>query len=281
MSKVNNHFLYLLFTLTAVLALITFSFYKYRGLKKSQNNNVSTISITPTPFDPFPYKAPTVPNARSYRIMLVGDSMIESLGPNTQLLRQHLIELYPKHEFVNYNFSFGSTNIKTLPDRLTEGYNYIGTTYPSVLSQGFDLIIIGSFAYNPLSDDPDGLSKHIKILDESVRKLIEQKPKSAVAILLPIAPSKENFAKGVYDLSPEQRKIWALERISYINAVSTFAKSKEIPLIDVYNKSLDENGGVDLKYINKDDYIHPSVEGVDLMAKTIAEFIYDNKIFPE
>ena len=238
---------------------------------------------SPTPFNPFPYEPPELPRLSSYRLILVGDSIMGSLGPNAQLLRQHLIEYYPENEFVNYNYGFGATSIETLPDRLVNETEYNGERFPSILSQYFELIIIESFAYNPLSQEKEGegIVKHILILDESIRKIIKEKPESVVAIMTPIAPSRNLFAKGVYELSSEERRKWADERINYIESVINYAQNNEIPLINVYEKSLSPQGDGDLKYINPDDYIHPSAEGVDLISLAIAEFIFNNKIFPE
>ncbi|OGM25887.1 hypothetical protein A2962_00470 [Candidatus Woesebacteria bacterium RIFCSPLOWO2_01_FULL_39_61] len=240
-------------------------------------------SPTPTPFNPFPYNPPKIPYSRAYRIMLVGDSIIASLGPNAQLLRQHLIELYPEHEFVNYNYGFGATSIETLPERLSQETTYKEQKFQSILSQGFDLIIIETFAYNPLPQysDGEGLAKHISTLDESIKQIILKKPEAVVTIMTPIAPSKTLFAKGVYDLTPIERAEWAEERIVYINKVIEYAREKQIPLINVYEKSLTPQGEADLKYINPDDYIHPSAAGVDLISRTIADFIFSKKIFPE
>ena len=99
--------------------------------------------------------------------------------------------------------------------------------------------------------------------------------------MVTIAPSKTLFAKGVYQLLPEERAQWAEERTAYIRAVIAYAREKGIPLINVYERSLTSAGDGNLKYINSDDYIHPSNEGVDLISKTIAEFIFANKFFPE
>src|SRR3990167_8363269 len=173
----------------------------------AKGSTLTTI-LTPTPtvFNPFPYKIPIIPNTRSYRIMLVGDSIVDSLGPNADVLRRHLIELYPAHEFVNYNYGYGATSIETLPDRLNKETTYLGKQNPSILSQGFDLIIIESFAYNPLSqsEQGEGIAKHIKILDESIKQIIKSKPEAVIAIMTPIAPNRYYFAKGVYDLSTEE-----------------------------------------------------------------------------
>ncbi|KKQ48606.1 MAG: hypothetical protein US95_C0020G0008 [Candidatus Woesebacteria bacterium GW2011_GWB1_38_5] len=255
---------------------------KSQKLEQTQGNITSKFS-TPTPFNPFPYVLPKIPYARSYLTLLVGDSIVGSLGPNADTLRQNLIDLYPDHEFVNYNYGFGSTNITSLPERLTGNTSYRGQEFPAILSQAVDLIIIESFAYNPLSEKPENenVSKHIQILDESVKKIIQTRPKTAVALMTPIAPNTIFFAKGVYDLSGEERALWAKERIMYIEAVVEYANKNNIPLINVYEKSLTPTGDGDLKYINPDDYIHPSHNGVILMSKTIADFIFTNNIFPE
>jgi len=280
----NKYRLFIKFLITTSLFFITFVLFQQKF--NSQNKSVLETSKSgplPTIVNPFPYNPPNIPNKRAYITMLVGDSIIGSLGPNANLLRLHLIELLPTHEFVNYNYGFGSTNIETLQERLTKETEYEGQKFPSVLSQGFDLIIIESFAYNPLSGDEteNKVEKHLKILDESVRKIIREKPNTVVALMTPIAPNSKYFAKGVYDLSPVERLKWVEERKEYITGVIDYARQNNIPLINVYEKSLNSSGDGDLKYINPDDYIHPSHVGVDFMARVIANFIFENKIFKE
>ena len=233
-------------------------------------------------FEPYPYKIPTIPSKRSYLTVLVGDSMTHLLGENAPRLRERLLELYPTHEFVNYNYGFGATNILSLPERLNQQTEYLGTTHPPILSQDFDLSLIESFGHNPLSEFPQdvGLNKQEEILDQSVRAIIKAKPNAVIVFLTPIAPSREFYAKGVVDLSAEARGIWVDERIAYIKNHVKFARDRRIPVIDVYSASLDKNGRADLRYIAKDN-IHPSQAGVDLATKTIAQFIFENKIFPE
>jgi len=242
---------------------------------------IPTIAA-PTPFDPFPYNPPEIPHSQSYRTLLVGDSMVAAFGLNAEPLRQVLLSYYPDNEFVNYNYGFPSTNILSLPDRLSKETVSLGQTYQSILSQGFDLIIIESFAYNPLSEMSllDGLEKQNEILETVVLKLIKKRPETVIAFMTPIAPSKSTFAKNVFDLSDAERLLWVEERVSFIKNHIKFAKDNNIPLIDVYEKSLTENGDGDTKYINSDDNIHPSNEGIDLMAKTIAQFVFEHQIFP-
>ena len=237
---------------------------------------------TPTPFMPYPYIIPQVPKSRAYRIVIVGDSMVAALGPNANLLRQHLIEYYPENEFVTYNYGFGATSIETLPARLHGETVYNDQTYQSILSQGFDLIIIESFGYNPLSQlsQGDGIANHLHILDSSIKEIMQEKPESPIALMAAIAPNRQYFAQGIYDLSDEERSKWASERAAYIESVIDFADKNELPLINVYKKSLTPNGDGNLAYINPDDHIHPSALGIDLISKTIAEYIFQNNIFP-
>jgi hypothetical protein len=233
--------------------------------------------------NPFPYQKPTIPKKRSYITFLVGDSMLGSLGKSANKLRLDLISLYPDNEFVNYNYGFGSTNILSVPERLRSETSFNNEKFPPILKEQFDLIIFDSFAYNPLSELPleEGLKKQTEILDLSIKTIIREHSNSVVAIIIPIAPSEEYFAKGVYDLAPEVRKQWVEERLAYIQNAITYAEQNQIPLINVYQKSLNSEGQADLKYINPTDYIHPSEEGVDLISQTIAQFIFENQIFPK
>ncbi len=246
------------------------------GRSMSKANN----SPTPTPYQ-FPYKSPRIEKSRSYRTILVGDSITASLGANANVLREYLIDYYPENEFVNYNYGYGSTNIESLPTRLHEQTTYLGATNPPILKQGFELIIIESFAFNPLSEYTldEGLKKQTEVLEQSVRDILREKPDVALAFMIPIAPSLSEFGKGTVDLSPDQRSYWATERIAYIDNHRKFAEDHGIPVIDVYQASLKDDGTVDLKYV-ADDFIHPSEEGIKLISREIADYIYVNEIFP-
>ncbi len=138
--------LFFIFIVGIVLALLIF------GPKKISDDISNLTYPTATPFAPFPYNRPTITKKQSYLTYLVGDSNIEALGVNANDLRLKLLAHYPNNEFVNYNYGFGSTNILTLPARLTTETTYKNSTFPPILKQGFDLIIIESFAYTPLSE---------------------------------------------------------------------------------------------------------------------------------
>ncbi len=249
--------------------------------KSNVKTIVENILPIPTPYQ-FPYKNPQIAKNRSYRIVIVGDSIVNTLGLNANTLREDLIKFYPDSEFVTYNYGYPSTNVLSLYQRLTETTNDGKSENIAVLKQGFELIIIESFGYNPLSQFPleEGLKKQNEELEKSVLAILKAKPNAALAFLTPIAPDPINFARGTRDLTPATRKQWVEERVSYINNHRKFAEEKGIPVIDVYKASLKSDGLVDRTYIS-DDFIHPSKKGVELISQTIADYIFNNKIFPQ
>lgn len=273
-QKGSVHILILL-----LIAVIVFVVIKSRS--GSLTSKLPQLIPTATPYQ-FPYKNPVIPKNQSYRIVIVGDSIVASLGLNANVLRLQLKDLYPDSEFVTYNYGYPATNVLTLPDRLTKQTNSGTADNPPILKQGFELIIIESFGYNPLSELPlaEGLKKQNEILEQSVALILKEKPNAALAFMTPIALSYKNYARGTYDLSAAQRKSWVDERVAYIQNHKKFAEEKGIPVIDVFSASLKSNGEVDESYIS-DDFIHPSVKGINLISKTIADYIFTNKIFPQ
>lgn len=241
-------------------------------------NLESKVIPTPTP-TPFPYiahyTAPTISSRPAYTVIFVGDSMTDALGPNFDALRPILKSKFPDKVFGLFNYGFGSTNILSVDERLDLDSNYLGTALPAILSRDFEIIIIESFGHNPLSQFPldTGLQKQTTTLDYLVAKIAALKPTSQIVFLSTIAPSQEYYAKSSVDLSPEVRNQWANERRAYIENHSNYALAHNIPLIDVYHKSLNSDGTANLKYINRDDFIHPSVAGVVLISQSIADYL--------
>jgi lysophospholipase L1-like esterase len=268
-------------TFIGVLVII-FSIYSLRVWKEPlEELETKIFPPSPTPYQ-FPYQVPTLLKNQSYRIVVVGDSIVEWLGLNANDLRLDLIKYYPDSEFVTYNYGYSATNILTLPDRLTTKTLNGKTENPSILDQDFDLIIIESFGYNPLSEYPlpEGLKKQEEVLEKSVRLILSRRPKAVLLFMTPIAPDPINYAKGIYALSLEQRRAWVAERIAYIENHKQFAMNRGIPVIDIYTSSLLPDGSVNRTYIAEDN-IHPSQKGIKFIANKIAEYIYNNKVFPE
>lgn len=110
-----------------------------------------------------------------------------------------------------------------------------------------------------------------------VAELTDTHPNSLIVFIATIAPSPL-YGKGKIDLSPQVRIQWANERRAYIENHISYAKRHNIPLINVYEKTLDKNGNTIIKYINTGNYIHPSVVGVSFISQMIADYLYKNNI---
>lgn len=259
---------------------------------KSADRNTKVIAApqVPTPTapkdEPFrTYQPPKIASKDVYTIFLVGDSMTHALGPHGGTFNEFLTELYKPHGkgILIDNYARSSTNILMLREAMTTQTTYWDSTFQPLLSQKFDLILIESFGYNPLSQFSleEGLKKHTEILDETMKTLQRDHPEAAVVFVATIAPNKEHYAEKVLpNLSPEDRAKQAEERMTYIKNHIEYAKTHNIPLINIYEKSLTETGEGDIKYINPDDFIHPSFAGVDFIGNELANFIYENNILP-
>jgi len=225
------------------------------------------------------YLPPKIATASSYTLIFLGDSMTDALGENFDFLRLDLAKYYPKKIFGLFNYGFGSTNILSIQDRLDNSTTYQGKDFPAILDRYFDIILIESSGTNPLSEFPlaVGLQKQTTALDIMVAKIADTHPNSLIIFVATIAPSPF-YGKGVVDLSPQMRIQWANERRAYIENHISYAKKHNIPLINVYEKTLDKNGVTITKYINTGNYIHPSVKGVTLISQTIADYLYQNHI---
>lgn len=215
---------------------------------------------------------------QDYTLVLVGDSMTELLG-NSDELKAYLKKYYPQKSFEVLNYGFGSTNILSLQKRLEEKTFY-GREFRPITEIDFDLILIESFGHNPLSEYSleEGLEKQEEALEEATQTIKLQNPKAKIVFVATIAPSKKHYARGKVELSDEQRKMWAEEREVYIKNHIQFANDNNIPIINIFDKSLNKEGEVNLDYINQADYIHPSPNGVIFISEQIADFIYQNKI---
>ena len=262
-----KYFVFLVFLALAIIA--TFTSQKQSPTPPSQ----------PTPIDI--YTPPTVATSSSYTIIFLGDSMVEALGDNFDSLRQLLKAHYPEKTFGLFNYGFGSTNILSVEQRLTKDNEYLGKVYPAILNRYFDVIILESMGNNPLSQYP--IEEGLKIQTETLQKVTSlinfHHPQSVIVFLATIAPSQTHYGRGVVDLSAGERNSWANERRFYIENHINFAKIHHFPLINVYEKSLDQNGNALLKYLNPDNYIHPSRQGIELISQEIADYLY--QILPQ
>lgn len=206
--------------------------------------------------------------------------MTEYLG-NFDELKGYLKNYYPKKKFLLLNYGFSSTNILSVQERLEKESSHSGRIFQAINDIPFDLILIESFGHNPLSDHPleEGLKLQRGALDKVVSTITKKHTKSAIIFVATIAPNKERYAEGIVNLTTEARGKWAAERVEYIKNHIDYAKSHNIPLINIYEKSLNQNGTGSLDYINSNDFIHPSPTGIYFISEEIAKFLYNNKFF--
>lgn len=239
----------------------------------------ATAAATPTP-------TPTVTvrstQKRSYTITLLGDSMIDTLGPVGGGLAARLNSIYPNATFTIINHGVGAENIDSGLRRLTNGYSYLGLGRNSVVSEKPDVIVVESFGYNPypLPDLGDALTKHWLKLAEIVDAIRRELPGTKIVIAATIAPNWDVFGDGApfISMSPEGKRTKVEEIKKYIESTIGFAKSQGLPLANAYTPSLDGNGNGKLTYINPGDHIHYSDSGRGLMAGKITDAIVSNRL---
>lgn len=239
--------------------------------------------VTDKPFSS--YKAPSIEKKREYTIVMIGDSMSYALGPHGGPFYEKINALYKdtNHGILIDNYAGPSTNILTLDKAMNTTTTFAEWTFEPLLSRQFDLILIESFGYNPLSQlgVTDGIKKQNEELDKLMRTLVLTHPKSAIMFVATIAPNKAKYGLVANPTdSSEGRAAQADERILYIKNHIEYARAHNIPLINIYEKSLTSTGDGNLEYINPDDYIHPSAVGIELIGQELANFIFESKIFP-
>lgn len=270
-----------------ILVVIGKNYYGITSKKTSTSQQTPSkmVIATVTPFVFSTYTLPKIEKKDQYSIVMVGDSMTNALGPHGGTFNTFINDLYkPQHIGILIdNYGKGSTSILTIHDAMTTKTTYWDSTFQPLLSRQFDLILIESFGYNPLSQFPlaEGLRKQTQMLDETVKTLISTHPQAAIVFVATIAPNKETYALKVQpNLTTAERILEANERISYIKNHINFAQSHHIPLINIYEKSLTTSEDGNLSLINPDDNIHPSFKGVDFIGHELANFIYNNQILP-
>lgn len=285
-----------LFHIILIISLITIGVASATLVKTSKSNDVIELAKrilnlgahptpSPSPFEFVTYTKPNIEKKQEYSIVMIGDSMTHALGPRGGTFNSFINDLYKPHNagISIDNYAKGASNILQVNDQLEKETTYWDSTFPPLLSRHFDLILIESFGYNPLSQFgiEDGLKKQTEALDNLIEKLLTTKPNAAIIFVATIAPNKENYAKKILlDISPQDRILQAEERMSYIKNHIDYAKQHNLPLVNIYEKSFDATGSGHLKYINSDDFIHPSFEGVDFIGREIAQYIYGNKVLP-
>lgn len=209
---------------------------------------------------------------RTYTIAIIGDSLIDTMQTSFPYLTESLSKKFPDTDFKLYNYGIGAENVEKGLARFDQKLVYKDRVYPPMSSLSPDIIIVGSWAYNPFY--PPDPQKHKQLLT-----LVIERAKATgahVYELKELAPLSENFAKGVggVEFSTEEAIKQSKRIIDLLQNVKGISDSQNIPLIDVYDKTkmADSEFGQSL-YTNQTDGIHPSPLGHRLTADTIAQTI--------
>jgi len=229
-----------------------------------------------------PVEKPVVTSSKKGRVTvaLLGDSMIDTLGPEAPHLKGMLERAYPNTAFTIKNYGVGATNIEYGITRITNGYSYLGNAIPSLASQKPDIVVVESFGYNPFSFDTGAIDKHWLSLATVVDTLRKNIPGVKIVIGATIAPNATVFGDGAaglsFDATSKQQKVQVIK--TYLENAVKFAKSQNLPLADAYHPSLDSSGNGKLAYINGGDHIHYSDAGRIFFGRKIADAIIGNKL---
>ena len=223
-----------------------------------------TIEATPSP-------TPTViqTKKKSYTIAFLGDSMIDTMGPGLPAVNNKLSATFPATNFTLLNYGAGGTNIDYGIERITNGYTYLGNQIPSLGSTHPDIVVVESFAYNPLPDT--GVNRHWLALARAVDTIRQNLPGVKIIIAATIAPNSTVFGDGApgiaFSLEDKISRTTVIKQ--YLDSTVKFAASQHLPLADAYHASLDGNGDGKLLYINGGDHIHYSDAGRALFAQIL------------
>lgn len=228
-----------------------------------------TSSPTPTP-TPTPTQ-PIVLKKSTYTIAIFGDSMVDTMGENMEYLQETLASKYPQNKFNLYNYGIGGQNVEQGLARFESSFVNRKRQYPPIPALVPDVLIIGSFAYNPFPTHDR--NRHYSLLRELAAKA--KNVSSNVYLMAEIAPLKTGFGKGKNGVNwPEDV---AYEQASHIieqlDDVINLSNEENIPLINVYYESRYEGSFGDPYFVNKDDGIHPSIAGHYFTAESIVEKI--------
>ncbi|OGK16960.1 hypothetical protein A2690_01465 [Candidatus Roizmanbacteria bacterium RIFCSPHIGHO2_01_FULL_39_12b] len=210
-----------------------------------------------------------------YTIAIVGDSMEDTMGEYADYLEHEIERAYPMTKFNLFNYGRGSQTVEEALGKIDQNFNYQTRVYPPLPSINPDIIIVGSFAYNPFT--PYDRNRHWISLTRMIEKLKTITPN--VYLLAEMAPLRSEFGKGPQGVNWETGTVIThsghiIEQLQ--NAVG-LSKTLNIPVINVFADTYnEETKSGNAAYIDPSDDIHPSVYGHEKMAEKIVETLQLN-----
>jgi hypothetical protein len=213
------------------------------------------------------------PKKKSYVVAAIGDSMVETMGDSLDYLKASLKEKYPGTEFAMYNYGVGAEKVTSGLERFDKPFNHGSRNYPPITHLKPDVLIVGSYAYNPFDDyNRDG---HWLALAGLVLKARSVTPNTYM--LAEIAPIEEGFGNGPGGVNwPDEIVAGHVPKIleQMENAIG-ISKVLGVPLINVYEKTRVEGSRYGkVEFVSSHDNIHPSVYGQVFTAEEETEVIH-------
>lgn len=210
------------------------------------------------------------PHKDTYKIAFYGDSMIDTLGENLPAVAAALKNKYRNIKFELYNYGIGSENVVEGLSRFRLPYNYKNRNYPPITELKPDIVVLGSYSYNPLT--PFDKNESWLLLADLINKA--KQTGASVYVLSEQAPIKAGFATGAGGVNwppeisdPHVDKI--VDGLKNAVAITTPTETSLINVFDESKISGSEYG--DPVNVSKHDGIHYSDEGLKLTARVIAE----------
>ena len=244
----------------------------YTASPSASPEPVATNSVEPSPLinsSPAPSANASVIKGK-LTVAVLGDSMIDTMGPGLPDLKQELIRRFPGTSFTLLNYGVGASNIESGLNRLTNGYTYLGETKPALLSQNPDILVIESFAYNHWGNTQSDLDRQWLNISKIIEVAKSHHPGIKIVLAATIAPHCPDYTDGSANLPPERKYAECATVKAYLQNLVNFASSQHFPLADAYHSSLTGEDG-NPQYINQGDHIHPSAAGRLLFSQKVAE----------
>lgn len=195
--------------------------------------------------------------------------MVDTMGENLDYLDKSMMARYPTTRFKFFNYGIGSQNVVEANKRFSDPFIYKTRNFLPLDQIKADIIIISSFAYNPLS--PYDKNAYLKALGDLINKA--KNTGAQVYLLAEIAPVKVGFGKGGGGVNWDEDK--TRKQVGYIlqnlEEAVNLAYQTKTPLINVYKQSRVDGKYGNKIYVGTHDGIHPSIEGELFMADIIAE----------
>lgn len=209
------------------------------------------------------------PTKLTYTIAIYGDSMEDTMGEKLDRLAAELQAQYPSISFQLYNYGIGAENVSMGLARFETEFSYKTRHYPPVSQLKPDILILGSYAYNPFI--PYDRNQHWLEYSQLIERALATG--ADVYVLAEIAPLQTGF--GVGPSGVNWPTLLANEQSEHIKEQLTnvvgLAALKEVPLVNAFAASELGAGWGNKAYVSTNDGIHPSEEGQKLMAKLIAQ----------